>query len=585
MNNLPIWDLSDLYPAMDSPEVKNEIAGLQNSVAEFCAKYDGKIQGLGGDELGMAVAEYEDLVEISQKLGSYAGLMFAGNMLDDKISAFYQDISEKLTDISSQTVFFTLALNRFSSDEIAEKLNSPKLAKYKPWIEDLRVMQPYQLSDELERFDLDKSTTSNSAWVKLFDETHANLQYDFDGEKLGNAEIFDKMKSKDRAVREKAAHAVAKTLKDNIKLFAAVTNNLAKDKAVSDKWRKFPAPISDRNIANLVEDEVVDALISTVKANYKNLSHRYYKYKAARLGFEKLEYWDRNAPYPEEDDSRIPYDEAVALTLDAYGEFSPKMREIGQKFFDNPWIDVPPRKGKDSGAFAHPVVPSAHPYLLLNYQGKINDVMTLAHELGHGVHQYLAREQGALICDTPLTLAETASVFGEQLVFRKLLAQQENDEKRKLMIASKVEDMLNTVIRQIAFCDFERKVHDARRKGEISPTQLGEFWMESQSESLGDIFNFADEYNVYWSYIPHFIHTPFYVYAYAFGDCLVNSLYSVYQQGLEGFEQKYIEMLKAGGSLRHKELLKPFGLDATKPDFWQRGLDVIDNFISELEKP
>lgn len=578
--DLPIWDLTDLYA--NKQDALADIEKIAKIADEFCAKYEGKISGLGGDALGEALAEYEAIEEQGQKVGSYAGLIFAGDMLSEENSAFYQNISESLTDISSKLVFFTLALNKFSDEKIAEFYKSEKFAHYKSWIEDLRVMRPYQLSDELERFELDKSTTSNSAWVKLFEEIHADLKYEYKGEELTNAEIFDKLSDKDRDVRKAGAESISKTLQANIKLLASVTNTLAKDKAVSDKWHKLPKSISARNISNLVEDEVVDALIDTVKKNYGNLSHRYYKYKANQLGLEKLEFWDRNAPYPNDDDSKIPYEEAVDITLKAYRDFSPTLADIGQKFFDNAWIDVPPRKGKDSGAFAHPVVPSEHPYLLLNYQGKLRDIMTLAHELGHGVHQYLAREQGALMCDTPLTLAETASVFGEQLVFRSLL-EKTSGEQRKLMIANKVEDMLNTVVRQIAFCEFERLVHNARKESELSPSKIGEFWMQTQKESLGEAFNFEDSYNNYWSYIPHFIHTPFYVYAYAFGDCLVNSLYSVYLQGLDGFEEKYIEMLKAGGTLRHKELLAPFGLDASNPDFWQGGLDVISEFIDELE--
>lgn len=584
MKNLPTWDLSDLYSGMDAKELSADLAKIKSDSEEFCKKHEGKVPQLDGAQIAQAIARYEEISELCQKIGSYAGLLFAGDMLDDEISGFYQNTSESLTEVSSKLVFFTLALNKFSDSEIEELLKDEKLVYYKPWVMDLRVQKPYQLSDELERFELDKSVTASSAWVRLFEETHADLKYDFDGEDLSNSEIFDKLQNKDAAVRKKAAEAISETLTDNIKLFAAVTNNLAKDKAVSDKWHGLPKPITSRNIDNLVEDEVVDALIKTVKDNYGNLAHRYYKFKAKWLGQEKLEYWDRNAPFPEEDDSRIPYEEAVDITLSAYEEFSPKLAEIGRKFFDNRWIDVPPRKGKDSGAFAHPVVPSAHPYLLLNYQGKVNDVMTLAHELGHGVHQYLAREQGALMCDTPLTLAETASVFGEQLVFRSMLEKETDPAKKRIMIAGKVEDMLNTVVRQIAFCEFERLVHDGRREGELSPQKLGEFWMQTQKESLGDALNFEDSYNVYWSYIPHFIHTPFYVYAYAFGDCLVNSLYSVYLEGLDGFEEKYIEMLKAGGTKRHKELLAPFGLDASHPDFWQKGLNVIASFIDELEK-
>jgi oligoendopeptidase F len=450
---------------------------------------------------------------------------------------------------------------------------------------DLRVLKPHQLSDEVEKFDLEKSVTANSNWGRLFDETHAALKYDFRGEQLSNAEVFDKFHSPDRSIRKDAADAVAKTLGNNIKLFTLITNTLAKDKSIEDKWRGFKKPISSRNIANLVEDEVVDALISTVKKNYSKISHRYYKWKAKQLGLDKMEYWDRNAPLTELDEEYIPYKRGVEITLEAYGKFSPKILETANKFFDNAWIDVPPQVGKDSGAFAHPCATSVHPYLMLNYQGKTRDVMTLAHELGHGIHQYLARAQGALMADTPLTLAETASVFGEQLVFRYMLEMEKDPAKKKIMIAKKVEDMINTLIRQIAFCEFERKVHDGRKFGELTPDDIGKFWLEVQTESLGDIFNFTNNgYETYWSYIPHFIHTPFYVYAYAFGDSLVNSLYGVYLSGLKDFENKYLELLATGGAKRHKELLAPFGLDASDFSFWQKGIDIIGDFITELEK-
>lgn len=583
--NLPRWDLSDLYPSPTSSELVADINLLEKQTADFAKTYEGKIEKLSAPELYNAILDYENITELCAKIGSYAGLLFATKMLDSEVSAFYQNISDKLNEVQSALLFFTLAINKIDDADLENKLKEPKLAHYKPWIMDLRVMKPHQLPDELEKFDLEKSTTANSAWARLFDETHANLKYEFDGQQLTNAEIFDKFHSSDRAQRQKAGESVAKTLGDNIRLFTLITNTLAKDKQTEDKWRGFKRPISSRNLSNLVEDEVVDALIDTVKKNYGNISHRYYKWKAKQLGLEKLEYWDRNAPLEEVDEEYIPYQKAVDITLEAYGNFSPKLAEIGKKFFDNAWIDVPPEKGKDSGAFSHPCAISVHPYLLLNYQGKTRDVMTLAHELGHGVHQYLSRSQGALMADTPLTLAETASVFGEQLVFRHMLNLEKNPQKKKIMIAKKVEDMINTLIRQVSFCEFERLVHEGRKNGELTAEQIGEFWLKNQRESLGDIFNFTKNgYENFWSYIPHFIHTPFYVYAYAFGDSLVNSLYSVYLSGIDGFEEKYLQMLSYGGSKRHKELLTPFDLNATHLNFWQKGVDIIGNFVTELEK-
>jgi oligoendopeptidase F len=341
---------------------------------------------------------------------------------------------------------------------------------------------------------------------------------------------------------------------------------------------------TSRHLANRVEGPVVDALVEAVRESYPKLSHRYYKMKAGWLGLDKMMHWDRNAPLPDQDDSKVPWDAAQTMVLDAYAGFAPEMADIARRFFDERWIDAPVRPGKSSGAFAHPTVPSAHPYVMLNYQGKTRDVMTLAHELGHGVHQVLAAEQGALMASTPLTLAETASVFGEMLTFQSLLKQTTDAKKRKVLLAGKVEDMLNTVVRQIAFYQFEREVHSARREGELTADQIGELWIRTQSEALGEAVQFGPGYETFWAYIPHFIHSPFYVYAYAFGDCLVNSLYARYLEAEEGFQQKYFEMLKAGGTKHHSELLKPFGLDASDPAFWHKGLSMIEGFIDELEK-
>lgn len=577
--NLPKWDLSDLYDGFDG-QLQTDLAALKKSAEEFASKYEGKVVELAPAEILQAIRDYESMYDLESKIATFGYLNFSTNLANEDVLQKYQSLREALTEINSSVLFFSLELNETSD----EKIFSEELSYYKPWLKDLRESKPYQLSKELEQFELEKSVTSNSAWVRLFDETHASLRYEFDGESLSEAQIFDKMRSKDCSIREKAAKEISKVLGENAKLFTTITNNLAKDKEISDKWHGYKSPISPRNLENLVEDEVVDALISTVKDNYANTAHRYFKLKAKWLGQDKLEYWDRNAPLPEDDDEYIPYADAKEIVLDAFGEFDPKMAEITQKFFDKNWIDVPPYEGKDSGAYSHPCAPSVHPYILLNYQGKVNDVMTLAHELGHGIHQYVSRHQGALMHDTPLTLAETASVFGEQLTFRKMLNSESDASKRKIMIAGKVEDMLNTVVRQVAFCEFERGVHEGRKNGELGRKELGEIWMQTQKESLGDAFNFQDKYEIYWSYIPHFIHTPFYVYAYAFGDCLVNSLYAVYQEGLPEFQQKYMDALAAGGSKRHKELLAPFGLDAAQPDFWQKGLDIISNFIDELEE-
>jgi len=425
--------------------------------------------------------------------------------------------------------------------------------------------------------------TSAAAFNRLFDETMTDLRFDVDGEALPLEPTLNMLQEPDAETRRKAAAALSATFKENLRVFTLITNTLAKDKEISDRWRKFEDIADSRHLANRVEREVVDALAAAVREAYPRLSHRYYKMKANWLGMEQMNYWDRNAPLPDTSNAIIPWGDAKDMVLSAYGAFAPEMADIARRFFDEEWIDAPARPGKAPGAFAHPTVPSAHPYVLVNYLGKPRDVMTLAHELGHGVHQVLAGEQGALMCATPLTLAETASVFGEMLTFRKLLEATTDPRERKAMLARKVEDMINTVVRQIAFYEFERKVHTARKEGELTAEQIGELWLSVQEESLGPAIRISEGYETWWTYIPHFIHSPFYVYAYAFGDCLVNSLYAVYQNADEGFQAKYFELLKAGGTKHHSELLKPFGLDATDPSFWSKGLSMIEGLIDELE--
>jgi oligoendopeptidase F len=515
---------------------------------------------------------------------SYAGLRYYSDTSDALAGKFLGDCQARVTDISGNVVFMTLELNGIEEDALAAKLaSSPALDRYRPWLGRLRAMKPYQLSDELERFLHDQSVVGSSAWVRLYDETLASLRFDVQGQDLTLEATLTLMSDGDRAKREAAGHALAKVFGQNLALFSRVTNTLAKDKEVDDRWRSLPAPDSSRHLANHVEAEVVDALREAVTEAYPRLSHRYYALKAKWLGLEKLEYWDRNAPLPEKDDRRIPWDEAQETVLSAYGSFSPDLADLAKKFFDNAWIDAPVRPGKASGAFAHPTVVSCHPYVLVNYLGKTRDVMTLAHELGHGVHQLLAAEQGELLSQTPLTLAETASVFGEMLTFQSLLAKESDPGRRKALLAGKVEDMLNTVVRQIAFYEFELRVHAERRAGELTAERIGEIWMEVAGESLGPAVNLADGYETYWTYVSHFIHAPFYVYAYAFGDGLVNALYARYQDGDPGFQQRYFDMLRAGGAKHHSELLAPFGLDAADPAFWGQGLGLIESMIDELE--
>ncbi len=583
-SELPQWDLTDLYPGRDSAELKADLEDMRAAAASFEKSYKGRLEGLDGAGLGEAIAAYERIEETLARIMSYAQLVFSGDINDPAIARFFQTMQERVTDISTHVLFFTLELNRLEDERLEEMMTAPDAARYRPWVRDVRVFRPHQLSDDLEKLLHEKYVAGRAAWVRLFDETLAGLRFPVDGKELTETEVLHLLVDKDGTTRRKAAEALGRVLGANIRIFAMITNTLAKDKEIEDRWRNYPTPESARNLSNHVEDEVVEALASAVRDAHPELSHRYYAIKARWFGVEQLDYWDRNAPLPEAEDRVIPWAEAKTTVFDAYAGFSQSMAEVGQRFFDRPWIDARPRPGKASGAFSHPTVPSAHPYILLNYQGKIRDVMTLAHELGHGVHQILAAPQGHLMAETPLTLAETASVFGEMLTFRALLEKETEPRRRRVMLATKVEDMLNTVVRQIAMFEFERRVHRERGEGELTAERLGEVWLETQHESLGHAIRLGGDYGRFWAYIPHFIHAPFYVYAYAFGDCLVNSLYAVYQSASQGFVEKYLDMLKAGGTLRYQELLAPFALDASDPAFWKKGLSVISGFIEELEE-
>ena len=583
LGELPAWNLNDLYSGLDCPKLKADLGSCRRDAETFRKTYQGKLGSLSGAGLAEAIGRYERIDETLSRVQSYAQLTFAGDMVDPEIGRFHQSVQEAATAISAELIFFTLEINAIADADLEPRMKDPALARYRPWIERQRVFREHQLSEELERLLNDKYVAGRAAWTRLFDETMAGLRFPFEGESLTSAEILNRLSDPDAKRREEAAKSLGSVLKDNERIFALITNTLAKDGGIENKWRKFARPVSSQNLANMVEDEVVDALVEAVTGAYGELSHRYYRLKAKWFGVERLPYWDRNAPLPEAAEERIPWVEARDQVLEAYGAFSSDLAGIGKRFFEESWIDAPVRPGKAPGAFAHPTVPSAHPYLLLNYQGKLRDVMTLAHELGHGVHQVLAGGQGHFMARTPLTLAETASVFGEMLTFRSLLDRESDPVKRKVMLAGKVEDMLNTVVRQIAMHCFETRLHDERRDGELLPQRIGDLWFETQQESLGPAINLDGDYRYYWAYIPHFIHVPFYVYAYAFGDCLVNSLYAVYEESEEGFAEKYLDLLRAGGSKRHRELLKPFGLDASDPGFWRRGLSVIGVFIDELE--
>ena len=584
LGDLPEWDLSDLYTSPDAPEIARDRDWLMTECENFATDYEGKLADLRADDMLACVQRYEKIDMIAGRLMSFAGLRYYQHTTDPARTKFMSDMQEAITTATTPLVFFSLEFNRIE-DKAYEALMAANadLARYRPVLDRMRAMKPYQLSDELEKFLHDQSTVGSAAWNKLFDETIAGLSFDVDGEKLGIEATLNLLTEQDRAKREAGARALAETFQARVSLFARVHNTITKEKEIEDRWRKLPTPQAGRHLANHVEPEVVEALRDAVVAAYPRLSHRYYALKAKWLGLETMQVWDRNAPLPMEDTALVNWSQARRTVMEAYSAFDPRMADLAEPFFDKGWIDAAVKEGKAPGAFAHPTVADAHPYVMLNYLGKPRDVMTLAHELGHGVHQRLAAGQGELLSSTPLTLAETASVFGEMLTFRKLLDAAETPEQRKVLLAGKVEDMINTVVRQIAFYDFECKLHAARATGELTPDDINALWMSVQAESLGPVFDFMDGYETFWAYIPHFVHSPFYVYAYAFGDGLVNALYAVYAEGAEGFEEKYFEMLKAGGSKHHKELLAPFGLDASDPAFWDKGLSMIESLIDELE--
>ncbi len=586
---LPEWNLADLYSGLDDPAIKRDLDRIDADCVAFEEAYKGKLDAMArsaaaGAALAEAVRRYEAIDDLMGRVGSYAGLVHAGDTVDPGRTKFYGDVQERMTAASIHLLFFTLELNRIDDALLDAATADPALGHYRPWLDDVRRYKPYQLEDRVEQLFHEKSMTAYAAWSRQFDATIANLRFAVAGKKLAIEPTLSLLQDRSGDKRKAAAQALAVTFKDNVQQFALITNTLAKDKEISDRWRGFADIADDRHLSNRVEREVVDALVAAVRAAYPRLSHRYYALKAKWFGKKRLPHWDRNAPLPQVPTRTVGWAEAKDTVLTAYGAFSPKMAAIAERFFAERWIDAPVRPGKSPGAFAHPTTPSAHPYVLLNYQGKPRDVMTLAHELGHGVHQVLAAPNGALMAPTPLTLAETASVFGEMLTFKKLLAATRDAKERKAMLAAKVEDMINTVVRQIAFYSFERAVHTERKSGELTAERIGELWLDVQRESLGPAIELKPGYETFWTYIPHFIHSPFYVYAYAFGDCLVNALYAVYERAAEGFAERYLAMLSAGGTKHYSELLAPFGLDARDPAFWQGGLGVIERMIAELER-
>ena len=584
LGKLPIWNLGDLYESPNSKKLRDDLSNLSIITKKFEKKYNNKVINSSSEKLLKAIIELEKIDIKMDKIMSYAHLLVAEDGNNEKNKIFYQKMQEKITSIASSLVFFSIQINQISDHNLNKLFSNRSLGVYKNWILNLRKFKPYQLDIKTEKLLQEKSITSRSAWVRLFDDTIASLKFPFKGKELSSAEIFNYLSDKKELNRKNSAKVVSKVLKSNIRVFATITNTLAKDKSINDNWRGLPNPVSSRNLSNVVEDEVVNALSDAVIENYSRVSHRYYKLKAKWLKKKYLMYWDRNAPIPFQSQSTFSWKEAKDIVINAYNDFDIRAGSIVEKFFDNSWIHAPVTSGKSPGAFAASTIPSVHPYILVNYQGKARDVATLAHELGHGIHQYLAgKKQTYFNTSTPLTLAETASVFGEMLTFKSILKTTVKKNERKGLIANKVEDMINTVVRQIAFYEFEKQIHEKRKINELSVEEINSIWMEVQKNSLGPSIKFEDDYKYFWSYIPHFIHSPFYVYAYAFGDCLVNSLYGVYETNSFKFEDKYINLLESGGNNSYDQLLKPFGLNPKNKNFWYKGIKVIEDFIDQLE--
>ena len=582
-NELPIWDLSEIYKNINDPKISRDIKNIRGSANNFLKKWKGKINNLSPSDFLICINEYQEINEAIYKIATHSSLTFATNMEDPEISKYNSSISDQITEILSTLIFVTLELSKVDDNTVTNWLNDKEAKNWEPYLNILRKRNPYLLDPLVEEILIEKSATGRSAWIRLFDETSAALRFPFKNKSLTEAEILNLLSDADPETRKIAGKSLSEVLENNKRIFGMILNVISRDRFIEDNKRGFKRIMSSRNLDNDVEDEVVDKLVNTVDKAMPKLTHRYYKWKANQFGQTRLDWWDRNAPLPHSSEKLIKWSEARDIILDSFSSFHPEISNLAELFFKNNWIDASLRKGKASGAFAHPSVPSLHPYILVNYQGKIRDVMTLAHELGHGVHQILAGKNGLLMAETPLTLAETASVFGEMLVFRKLLDESSIAQKKQLL-SGKIEDMLNTVARQIGFHQFEVKFHEARIKSELTPEEISNIWMETQSHAVGPHINLGDDYRFLWGYIPHFVHTPFYVYAYAFGDSLVNALWYAYQQSdKNNFSNKYIEMLSSGGTKSHNELLKPFNLSAYDNSFWEKGITMITGLMDELD--
>lgn len=582
---LPLWDLSDLYSNAKDEKIQKDIDTLKKLAEDFTSQYNGVISKMHGDGLCDAIIKYEEIEKILAKLYSFAYLTYVTDVSSQDSRVLLQKIKDTLSEISAKLVFFQLDITKIEDSHYENIVNNAgKIEKYLPYLRDIRKFKNHTLSEEMEGFSIQKDSAGIGMIVRLFDEHEARLRFKINQKTMTLAESLNCLSDKNPEIRKEAGLEIGKIFKENAWFYSTIINSIAKDKSVMDQYRKYQKSIAARNIANFIEDEVVETLISSVSNKYSSISHRYYKIKAKLLNLPKLNFYDRNAPILVDNDKKYTFDEAKSIVLKAYNSFHPEIGKIIAMFFDKNWIHAEPGEYKNSGAFCCSTTSDLHPYIMMNFMGKARDVSTLAHELGHGVHMYLSRQNGQLMQDTPLTLAETASIFGEQLTFQEMLNNVVSKEERLALLCQKVEDMINSVIRQIAFCQFETKLHNKRKIAELTEDEICDIWLEVQTSSLGEYVDCSGDYRYFWSYISHFIHSPFYVYAYAFGDLLVNSLYQNYLTGnIENFQEKYITMLSKAGTLHHSDLLQPFGLSAKDQNFWNSGLAVIENMINEIE--
>ncbi|OQA19187.1 MAG: Oligoendopeptidase F, plasmid [Chloroflexi bacterium ADurb.Bin360] len=577
-----LWDLSDLYAGVSDPQIEADIARASALADEFAATYRGKIATLDAEGLRAAVSAYENIVEMTNRLGAFAYLIWTTDAANARYGALLQHLTELEAQFQQKLVFFELEWVN-APDEFAQAmLGAAALARYRHWLEATRRYQPHRLSEPEEKILAEKSVTGRSAWARFFSELQGNTRYPFDGEELTQAAILAKLHVPDRDVRQRAAQAFTEVLRGQLPTLTFIFNTLAADKASDDRLRHYSSWIASRNLENEVSDDVVEALINAVTARY-DIVARYYHLKRRLLGVDRLYDYDRYAPLPAAE-GRYEWAQAREMVLRAYARFHPRMAEVAEQFFVRSWIDAPPYPGKRGGAYSASVVPSVHPYIFLNYTGNARDVMTLAHELGHGIHQYLSREQGMLQQHTPLTTAEMASTFGEMLVFSDFMNRETDPAMRLAMLAQKIEDSFSTIFRQISMNRFEHGMHTARREeGELTSERLGAIWLETQRAMFGDSVEMTDNYGLWWSYVPHFLHTPGYVYAYAFGELLVLALFARYRQEGDSFAPRYLEVLRAGGSDWPEKTLAPLGVDLTDPHFWQEGLGEIEKLVAQAE--